>query len=533
MARAYKVSGKMTLDTRTFRASISEVSKNISREARVWQKHIGSFSRAWASSGRDMLLFGAVGAFAIKKLVDHGSEIADFSKQLGMTSSALSEIAYAGSLSGVELNKLVTSIGKMQKTLGSGAADDMLKRIGLDPKRLKELSSEDAFTGILDAIGKLSNQSDRMNLAQGVFGKGGGELLRLSKEGAAGLNALREEARALGLSIDQDTANRLDEMGDNFDRLMGRAKGLGMAFKMQLTPAIETTIDMIGGALRWVGEFTAAHPKLVEWVGKGAFAIAAYNLTVGGLKFTVGSAVNIFTDLLSSVVKVTGWIGKLTAAKRIATVATAADTFANVGGTAATVADTKATVANTASKMLNARARKKVAEAVLLEKAFKKGGPVAAERQRSILEDFRRGKELSDDLGRMPIGKASISIGTATLAISAAALLGGYIGKKMWNAGWANEGSWHGAILGGTGRKVGDWLGSRHGDKDLGERSRQLMTEGRVAIKDDRAVGAVDEANKRLMENQNRILERQNEMLKRIADNTGRKPGQNQLAFNF
>ena len=71
---------------------------------------------------------------------------------------------------------------------------------------LKNLSPEQQFQTLANALAGVENASEKAALAQKVFGKAGTELLPLFAEGEAGMAALREQAQSLGIVMSTEAA---------------------------------------------------------------------------------------------------------------------------------------------------------------------------------------------------------------------------------------------------------------------------------------------------------------------------------------
>lgn len=500
--KTFQISGQLKFDIKNFQAGVHTVSKNLSRISRDASRSAAQMAKSFERMGKDMAILGGGGLLAIglalKKVADSGGELVDLSNQLGIATNALSELRYAASMSGVEMEKLAGGIQKMQKTMGSGQADDALKRLGLDPEALKRAAPDEAFTAIVDALGKIQSQNIRMNLAQQIFGKGGGEFLRLAKDGAAGIRALREEARSVGASVDPKTAAQWDNIGDSFDQLMQRTLNLSRVFANQLAPAIQWTLDKLNAGLTIVSQWLQQHPVLTKAVGMSAIAFSGLAFAAGAGLIVLGKVFGAIAGGLEAVKTLSNWLATMTKRK--------------VADTAATVADTIATQANTAAKLENAAAGALGGKAGLLGKA---------------------GNLITGALGKAGMVKtaavltAEVGAGVSAAAITAGAVGGGYAGKKMFDAGWANEGRPAGWLLGGIGRKIGDWWGGRDPDRNMGERTRQLMNEGKLGNGSNSPASVSDPENNRLMQEQNTQLRELNDTMRQMLRNTRPQVGMN------
>jgi len=169
-----------------------------------------AFGAGITGIGTQFLGLGAALAtplFAAAKLfADTGDQIAKMSARTGIAVESLSELAFAVSQSGSDLESFESAVRRMQKVLvdaagGSLAARDTLQKLGLAVADLKALGPEEQFKLLADRLSTIENPALRAALAMDLFGKSGTKLLPLMAGGARGIEELQEKARALGLTI--------------------------------------------------------------------------------------------------------------------------------------------------------------------------------------------------------------------------------------------------------------------------------------------------------------------------------------------
>jgi hypothetical protein len=202
---------------------------------------------------------------AAKLFADAGSEIYDMSKRTGLAADNLSELKYAADQTGTSIDEVERSIRFMQKQ-------------GIDASRFDEL---------LASVSEIANESERVQVAMKLWGKGGVKMLPMAGE----IAALRNEAKTLGVSMSPGRAALADEMGDAFGRLKTAILGIAYQIAADLAPTIiDVTNAFITAAIE-VRLFAAA-------VGEAAGAFredVAHGLlegsTGGGLYGVLSSAI--------------------------------------------------------------------------------------------------------------------------------------------------------------------------------------------------------------------------------------------------
>lgn len=170
--------------------------------------------------------------------------LAKTADNLGVTTEAYASLSHAANLAGVSQTALDSSFKRMARSIsdasdGLSTAERSLAALGLSSEELLQLSPEKQFSAIADALNSVDNATRRAALAQQVFGRSGTALLSLTKEGSAGLAAMSEEARILGLNISRIDAAGVGRANDAVSRVKTGFAGLGQQLAVQFAPLIE------------------------------------------------------------------------------------------------------------------------------------------------------------------------------------------------------------------------------------------------------------------------------------------------------
>jgi hypothetical protein len=163
----------------------------------------------------------------ISKVTEADARMKDMAGNLGFSTQALSEFAFAAELSGVHTDELFVAMKKMEQGIGSGKSAGALKDIGLSIKDLINLAPEQQFEKIIGALAGVENQSIKASAAQDLFGKSGIKMIEITKDGVAGFNAMRSESRLLGGSLSEESAKAADDFDDALTRIKTAVMGVG------------------------------------------------------------------------------------------------------------------------------------------------------------------------------------------------------------------------------------------------------------------------------------------------------------------
>ena len=195
----------------------------------------------------------AVGAFFVRSAV----QAADFADQInkaaisaGVTTNALSELAFAAKLSNIDLNSLTTSLRFMQKGLaeariGTGEAKRALELLGISVKTISDLDPDKQFEFFADAIASIKDPADKAYVATKLFGDSGARLLPLFEQGAEGIRKAREEAIRFNQSISQEQAQKLTAARDSVTKLTSAFDGMAVSLTSLVAGPMTDFFDAI------------------------------------------------------------------------------------------------------------------------------------------------------------------------------------------------------------------------------------------------------------------------------------------------
>jgi hypothetical protein len=300
------------------------VSDQLTKGLKQAQAQLKAFGAGLKSVGTGMMGIGAAAlaplAGAIKVFSDTGSALNDMSARTGVSVEALSEFEYAAKMTGVEMEGLEGGLRKMQKTVGEAAmgsksAADALGKLGLSAAELTNLAPDQQFAMIADRLDQVRDPALRAAVAMEIFGKSGTNLLPMMQGGAAGVQALRDAARSMGLTMTTESAAAADALGDSLDALWMVGKRLYATIGEALAPAVT---ELAGAATR---ALTAA----IGWVNENrqlivsAAEISVAVLGVGAALYATGTAITTTIAIGSAVSAAFAGIGA--ALSTIATIA--------------------------------------------------------------------------------------------------------------------------------------------------------------------------------------------------------------------
>lgn len=291
------------------------------RGLRRAEKRLHAFGQSVRAAGLKIAGLGvamAAGLYGSAKLFSTmGDHLAKMSKRTGMSAEALSELSYAASLSGADIDALEVGVRRMQKavTEASGEADgaqNAFTDLGLSARTLAALSPERQFMILADALSRVENPTRRAALAMKIFGRGGTALLPLFQHGAAGMESLRKEARMLGLSLSGKDAAAAEALHDSLNRLMRTIKMAAVRVGAALAPALTDLANRLAMTIGRISKWISNNRGLIVSIAKlavgmiiGGAAVAVLGMAIMG----VAKAFSVLAGILSAAIAVFKAVG--------------------------------------------------------------------------------------------------------------------------------------------------------------------------------------------------------------------------------
>ena len=232
----------------------------------------------WKALGDTVAAVGAAmaaaAAAAAAAIVSAGKALADFavsgaayaddlltmSTVTGMSTEKLQELQYASELVDVSVD---TITGSMKKNLQSmrkvqqgneklAGVYDQLGVSVLDANGNLR-NDEDVYWDLINALGQVSDETERDALAMEVLGKSATDLNPLIEAGADTMKALSVQAHQAGYVLDEDT---LEAFGDFDDQLRKLDVGATAAKNAMGTILLPVLTNLAGEGVDLLGEFT-------------------------------------------------------------------------------------------------------------------------------------------------------------------------------------------------------------------------------------------------------------------------------------
>lgn len=234
-----------------------------------------------------------------------GDQFDKMALRTGLSTTALSEFAHAAAISGASVSDIEGAMRSLASQLvaaenGSSRAQKAFSILGLDVQKIASLSPERQFEEVARAIASIKEPTERAGAAMRIFGSAGAALLPLFANGPDGLAKLRAEARALGVSIDAETAKMGADFTDATTRLKTALQGVGLSVAKILTPAL---IELANAATRIFSSFSNL-VKNNPVLSSSLLGIAGAVATLTSGVYLASNAWTLFSGAVASASKV-------------------------------------------------------------------------------------------------------------------------------------------------------------------------------------------------------------------------------------
>lgn len=188
-----------------------------------------------------------------KESAAYADNILTLSLTTGQTTDQLQEFAYASELIDVSLDTLQGSLTKLTNNMqdtanGTGNAQAAFQQLGVSVTDAADghlRSANDVFYDAIDALGDVTNATERDALAMDIFGRSAQDLNPLIVQGADTLREYAQEAHDMGYVLDNDALAALGAVDDAYQRLQKTQEGVKNQLSEQFAPYLTEFYEKI------------------------------------------------------------------------------------------------------------------------------------------------------------------------------------------------------------------------------------------------------------------------------------------------
>lgn len=290
--------------------STASFDTDLDRQAKALKKRVAEIGRDAQTIGKRVAqgALATASAFTImvKSAINTADDLRDLGQATGVSVANLSELEHAAHLSGAGIEDVATAfrrltISAIESKDSNSKAAAAFKALGVSATNadgsLK--GSEELLLDIADGFSKFADGSGKAAVGQALLGRNAQKLIPLLNEGRAGIEAFKDEARALGLTITDETAAAADEFNDNLTRLKGGITGIAREASARLLPTLVGITDQL---VEFAKDGDAVN-KVVDQIEAGFKALISLGVAVKIVFDVVGGAIGTLAGAAAKLTK--------------------------------------------------------------------------------------------------------------------------------------------------------------------------------------------------------------------------------------
>ena len=219
----------------------------------------------------------------------------------------LQELQYASDFVNVSTETMTGAMTRMIRSMDSArrgtteTSDAFHKlRVRIDENgKLKD--TEQMFYTLVDALGKVGNETERDALAMQIFGRSARELNPLIEAGSGRLKELGEEARKMGVVVGDDLVREYGAFNDQMDKLDAQIESFKRSMSGAMLPLLTDLFTMLN-------QINPETVKTVALIGGVVLTIVTVVKAIKDVTDTVGAIKSFFGGVDVATLKTTGII---------------------------------------------------------------------------------------------------------------------------------------------------------------------------------------------------------------------------------
>lgn len=171
--------------------------------------------------------------------------------KLGIATEQLQAMRLAaGQMAGVSAGQFDTALQRMVRRLseagtGAGEALGAIRELGIDAKRLSQLTPDKQMRVLADALSKVGSQADKVRLAFKFFDSEGVALINMLKDGSGALDEFYKEAERLGILMSRSDIAKVEAANDAFDKMKQVVNAIWDRITIALAPALTVLVNLM------------------------------------------------------------------------------------------------------------------------------------------------------------------------------------------------------------------------------------------------------------------------------------------------
>jgi len=218
-------------------------------------------------------------------------EILTMSSVTGLATDTIQEMNYAAELLDVSSDTITGSMTRMIRSMdnarnGSKDAAEAFRKlhVGIRDSSGQLKDSEQTFYEVIDALGRVKNETERDAIAMQIFGRSARELNPLIEKGSGALKELAEQAHEMGYVMSGDTLEAFGRLDDAMQLWDNQITTLKNNLALVLLPVLTAFFELLNkidpkilATVAIIGTIATIGITVVKAVGNISSAFSAMN----------------------------------------------------------------------------------------------------------------------------------------------------------------------------------------------------------------------------------------------------------------
>ena len=271
MSKAATIVTRVIADISGFRKGLEGATKTLHDKTKAVRVGIGKLAKytAAAAAAGAALAIGLIkqGLSSVDALAKQARAAGGSIDALQGLERAAKDAGLAEGVAAKEALNLNRALGEARR--GTGMAAQELRRLGLDAEKLSRLDTDEKMASIADAMRDQGYSADQTQIALRNLGIRNKEMVLLFGEGGDAIREATEEMKALGLSVSDIDAAKIEQANDAFSRIKDVIKGIANTIAIYAAPYVKALAERFTDAAKESGGFGSAIERAFTLLIKG------------------------------------------------------------------------------------------------------------------------------------------------------------------------------------------------------------------------------------------------------------------------
>lgn len=237
------------------------------------------------------------------KAVTAADEMQTLSDRTGLTTEEIQKFQYASDRVDVSLESMTGAMSKMKKNMTG--QPEVWESLGVSVTNADGSlrNTTEVFYETIEALSHIENETERDLVAMSLFGRGADELAGIIDDGGQSLRAYGQEAEDLGLILDQDVIDQMNEVNDQIDKSKAQLKATGLQLGAKvgkvLIPIIEKIAAGIEKLIGWMDKLSPKQLQVIMTIAGIIAVVAPLLMIIGKIITGIGMAITVVGKIMT------------------------------------------------------------------------------------------------------------------------------------------------------------------------------------------------------------------------------------------